>query len=103
MFTKCFDLLEIPEKLSYKQLRNYQKKFLKKSLDDVGLYNVLNELVYEYFDFPLCECCGISSAEFYDGCDECDKCVDDCCVVTGKELLCHRDFETYFFNSGLNI
>jgi len=78
-------------------IRSYHKQFIQKLLDDVGLYKVLNGIVFEYFNFKLCKCCGISSV--VKQWDECDKCLDEGCVVNGVIPLECSDFYTKFFNN----
>jgi len=107
-----FEILKIPQEIINHPdrfekehiVKVYYHKWIKKSLDEVGLYKVLNELVFEYLNFALCECCGIYGMRKYQRlCTICkSKCYegwDSRCVITGKNRVKYVDYDTCYFNS----
>jgi len=111
---KNFTTLEIPQEIIDLELnlckdndleivQSYSQIFIKKSLDEIGLYKVLNEIVFDYYNFALCGCCGISSAgRELPECLSCSfacKWGDHLCTISGLEKYWRRDFEAYVFNS----
>jgi hypothetical protein len=87
-------------------IKSYYHTFIKKSLDSVGLYKVLNEIIFEYYNFNLCGCCGINSVINSVTCITCCLECQDCylygyycnCNIMGLKKFYIRHPNTHYFN-----